>query len=218
MVGVLGVLLPIALLLGDAYVLSDLGRPRASLSAYYHSGMRDFYVGILLATGIVLITYKVADRSLNNYASTLAGLAVTVVAFAPTGLPPGCSPAEGLPANGCPPLTGMQERFGEGLLSGMHATASFIFIALMLLLAVIFGIQEGGRESRRIAPSQKHPPEFWQAFHWTCASIIAAVLLLNWGTEQLDIWRGSFLTFTETICALAFGISWCAKGLERPYL
>src|SRR4051794_39857722 len=62
-VGAMGILLPILLLLGDAIFL-DTHRisMRPSLSAYYHSSMRDWYVCILFATGIVLVTYKVAER------------------------------------------------------------------------------------------------------------------------------------------------------------
>src|SRR4051794_4907403 len=57
-IGALGVLLPVVLLAGDGLFLKGSVWPRESLSAYYHSGMRDEFVGTLVATGVFLITYK----------------------------------------------------------------------------------------------------------------------------------------------------------------
>jgi len=45
-------------------------------------------VGALSAIGVFLFTYKVADRTLDNTLSVLAGFAVAAVALFPTGPPP----------------------------------------------------------------------------------------------------------------------------------
>ena len=70
------------------------GRVRAglplqqSMSAYYHSGngaMRDVFVGVLCAVGIVLFLYK-GFTHLENHALNLAGLFLVAVAMFPTEL------------------------------------------------------------------------------------------------------------------------------------
>jgi hypothetical protein len=64
-VGVLGIALPLVLVFGDKIAFHGNPFPRSSLSVYYYSGMRDEFVGILSATGIFLITYKVAELNLD---------------------------------------------------------------------------------------------------------------------------------------------------------
>src|SRR3954454_21287804 len=73
-IGVLGVLLPVLLVFLDKGLFDGSPFPRGSLSAYYYSGMRDEFVGIMSATGVFLVTYKIAERNLDNAASILAGI------------------------------------------------------------------------------------------------------------------------------------------------
>ena len=59
-VGILGILLPFWLLLGG-YLWA--GCPvQDSISDYYHTGMRDWFVGILFAIGLFLFSYKGHDK------------------------------------------------------------------------------------------------------------------------------------------------------------
>ncbi len=221
MVGLMGVALPIVLLLGDAFLRADIHPQRSSLSAYYHSGMRDAYVSVLLATGVVLLTYKVADRSLSNFATSVAGLSVMVVAIFPTGLPVECGAEAPAPMPGCPTLTGLQEHLGEAELASIHRWASIVFIVLMCFMSWIFATQEGKRgkgPNGHESQDQRFPPVFWKGFHRACAVAILAVVVFNAFSDVLGFWRGWALTFTESVCALAFGLSWCAKGLEEPYV
>lgn len=216
-VGIMGVGLPFLLILVDHFLL---GGPwhRTSLSAYYHSGMRDAYVSVLLITGVVLITYKVAERSLNNLASLVAGIAVIVVALAPTALPEGCGPSAAGPSLGCPSPTGLQMAFGEARLSHIHQGASIIFIVLMGVLTVFFGASEGKRSARPTGREQLIAPGVWRMFHWTMAGCMAAMGVFHVVTGLTGLWSGWALTFTEVVCTFAFGLSWLMKGLERPYL
>src|SRR5262245_12537216 len=85
-IGGIGVIMPFALFFGSVW-LEHTWRPRGSLSAYYHSGVRDAFVATLFATGVFLITYKVFQRTLENTLSTLAGVFVMTVALFPTSRP-----------------------------------------------------------------------------------------------------------------------------------
>jgi hypothetical protein len=212
-VGLMGIALPVVLLLGDALVLDTAITMRPSLSAYYHSPMRDFYVSVLFATGIVLVTYRIAEKDFVAWLSFAAGVMVVVVALVPTGLPRGCSPADA-PAEGCPRLTALQEYFGEALLASTHRWASIVFILAMALLTIIFALQEDNR--RRSADARA--PWFWGSFHWACAVVMLAALAFNGLSDVLGFWRDHTLTVVESVCAAAFGLSWLVKGAERPFL
>ena len=53
-VGVLGVALPLLLVFVEPLLFDGQPFPRGSLSAYYYSGMRELFVGVLWAIGVFL--------------------------------------------------------------------------------------------------------------------------------------------------------------------
>jgi hypothetical protein len=86
-IGVIGVLLSIALVGGNRVVFgqSDL---LPSLSGYYHSDMRNWFVGSLWAIGSGLLVYLAARRNLaGSVISFAAGLLAVGVALFPTNAP-----------------------------------------------------------------------------------------------------------------------------------
>jgi hypothetical protein len=201
--GAIGITLPFVLVLVDHLVLRENPFLRDSLSAYYYSGVRDVFVGSLYAAGAFLITYKVAEVSLENTLSLVAGLAALVVALFPTGRDPG---------NTEPP-TALQNLLGESTVNVVHFAGAGVFIVALAVLSYYFGVREGGRTGRRTAFSA----QFWQRFHWTCTGLIVAAVAYLLLSHLLG---GSprALLYTESVCALAFGASWLAKGLELNVL
>jgi hypothetical protein len=67
-VGVLGVLLPVTLIALDSLVFEGHPFVRDSMTAYYYSGMREFFVGSIFGSGAFLLAYKVSEVSLDNTA------------------------------------------------------------------------------------------------------------------------------------------------------
>src|SRR5690554_1749395 len=57
LVGLLGILLPLLFIVGEAAYLRGGVHVRGSLSAYYHTSMRDIFVAGLCVTGFLLATY-----------------------------------------------------------------------------------------------------------------------------------------------------------------
>ena len=85
-VAVIGIALPLLLWIGGLIVL-DVPL-RDSMSAYYHTGMRNVLVGLLFATGACLYLYKgFSDQE--NVALNCAGIFAVCVAMFPPGLPGG---------------------------------------------------------------------------------------------------------------------------------
>jgi hypothetical protein len=203
-VGALGVALPFMLVLCDGLWFDGDPFPRTSLSAYYYSGVRELFVGTLSATGIFLITYKVAERSLDNTLSLLAGLAVVVVALFPTGLPERVLE-----------LTPLQDRLGESAVERIHFIAAAAFIVSLAVISYYFGKREGARPRQE---GKRRSRRFWRLYHWVCAGAIGAALL--WiALTQLSGWGPSeSLLYGEAVSAWAFGASWLWKGLELDML
>jgi len=83
--GILGVLLPLILIIGG--LLSN-ARLEPSISDFYHTKLRDIFVGCLFAIGIFLVSYKGYQRKQGEWISddlvaTIAGIAAFGVALFP---------------------------------------------------------------------------------------------------------------------------------------
>ena len=119
-IGWLGFALPPLLVVGEPIVFDDRPVPLGSLSAYYYSGFREIFVGMLWAIGVFLIIYKWPQRTKESRVSTYAGFAVLVVALFPTGKP-GAKVA----------TTPLQDLLGEEVVEGVHFFAAGVFIFLL---------------------------------------------------------------------------------------
>ena len=204
LVGALAVALPFALVLLDGIWFDGDPYPRTSLSAYYYSGVRELFVGALCATGVFLITYKVAERNLDNTLSGIAGVAVLVVALFPTSRP-----------SDSVPLTPLQKHLHESFVSGVHFVSAGVFILSLAVISYYFGKRE---DKRKPVPGKKRSPRFWRNFHWACAGTIAAAFAWSAITEATGSGPHLSLLYGEAVAVWAFGASWLWKGLELDML
>lgn len=207
-VGVIGVLLPTALFALDGLFLKGGLVVKGSLSAYYHSGARDLFVGGLSITGFLLITYMAAQRSTWDYRlSTVAGIAALGVAFLPTTRPalldsdPRCG-VDPTPA-GC---TQLQQAFGETAVATVHFVSAGIFILSLAAICFLFARRE-----------RVHTKNLFQAkLHRVSGFVIlAAVVWVGVGSAlDVRIFRLTALYLGEVVSVYAFGVSWIAKGRD----
>jgi hypothetical protein len=191
-IGVLGLLLPALLILGSEWVTDPESFPRGSLSAYYHSGARDLFVGTLCAIGMFLVGYKVMERNLDNTLSLIAGFAAIGVALFPTDVEPDIL------------RTLFQLRIGEGVSRLVHYSSAAIFLGCLAGLSYLFGKREGARPAR---PGHRSP-KFWQTFHW----VLAATIVFGVALCLISLIVG------EIVAVVAFSFSWLFKGLELEML
>lgn len=200
-IGVLAVALPPMLVLGDGIGFDADPFPRGSLSSYFYSGMREIFVGALSATAVFLVTYKVAERHLDNTLSSLAGVAVLGVAVFPT------------TTSRAVELTPLQERWGESLVGGIHYASAAVFIGSLAVISFFFGVREGARPAR----PGKRSPRFWRNYHWACAGGIAAAIAFIVVAELIG-WPPKSLLIGQWAAVWGFGASWLMKGLELDIL
>ena len=153
--------------------------------------MRDEFVGILVVSGIFLITYKIfkIKAGLENALSTLAGIAAIVVAIFPTG-------------DSTVPLTPLQDKLGEDAVEVIHFTSAATFILMLAGISVCFGKREGRRPPRQ---GQRYTPRQWERFHYACASLIVAAMTFIAVTKVFDVFDRYRILIGETAALLAFG-------------
>ena len=147
--------LPVVLITLDRVVFNGYPFVRGSMSAYYYSGMREFFAAAIFGSGAFLLAYKVSEVSLDNTASIGAGFCAWLIAMCPTGRP---SLAEH-PKPPRPPLNPLQDLIGEKAGSRGSTTAHRpASSSASRVVTVLFGYREG--QLPRVP--QKLPPRFWR--------------------------------------------------------
>lgn len=186
LIGALGVGLPFVLAIGAA-VISGL-EIQPSISDYYHTVMRDLFVGILFAIAIFMLSYKgyepADDRAGDIACVTAIGVAVFPVA------PAGATPA-------------------QLVLGTLHfASATLFFLTLVYFSLVLFTKSD---PSVPPTPRKLQRNRIYRICGWTILACLAAIALIkslaSTPLRQLDP-----VFWLEAGAVLAFGISWLTKG------
>jgi hypothetical protein len=196
-IGVLGVSLPLLLIVSSLVQRQAL---QGSISAYYFTSARDWFVGILWVIGVFLFFYRYRPRqpelarsqkasirsgAADAWLGKVAGLAAVVVALFPTTSPPD-SPAR-------PPTIGM--------VHGIAAAILFICLAFFPLL-LFSQSRQRGRVYRRYGVTM----------------IVLLLLVASYAfasdslREAIAPWRPVLIL--ESLLIIVFGVSWFDRGLE----
>ena len=181
-VAVLGTAVPLVLVFGEPLAFDGQPFVRGSLSAYYYSGARELFVGLIWAISVFLITYKTLEWTREALLSTVAGLAAIVVAVFPT-----ARPGDGFP------LTPLQEWLGESVVEKIHFGAAAVFILALAWISSYFARYRNRRHR----------------LHWACAGVIAlaaGLALIAAFTGDPD--KG--ILIAEWAAIWAFAASWLA--------
>ncbi|GGM64011.1 hypothetical protein GCM10011608_56650 [Micromonospora sonchi] len=190
-VGGLGIALPIVLPAGHALATGRI-ELLSSISSYYHSDMRDVFVGSLCAIGVFLVNYRY--RRLDDVLSTMAGVLAVVVALVPT-------------STDAPPT---DRAFPLGRVHGIAAGLLFAILALFCLWRFpINGAPTAGTRVRN-------------ALYRICGlAILTAIALAVASNALSEPTREALQPFfwCEAVAVFAFGVAWLVKGeamFHRP--
>lgn len=218
-VGVLGIALPLFFIVGEAFFLRGSVHVRGSLSAYYHSPMQDVFVAGLCVIGFLLATYMAGEyRTIDFWASLIAGVAVIGVVFFPTtrsGLPPNAPLCESNPEPaGC---SAIEHTLGEHTTAVIHGCCAIAFILSLAVMSFLFAVSEilpepdwaeNRLDGRKPGPFRK-PGLFW--VHLICTLII--LVAGAWAFWGAGVWQLTPLYIGEVASVWAFGLSWIVAGL-----
>lgn len=195
-VGILGVLLPIVLVFGSL-LFGHVKEVLPSISTYYHSNMRDFFVGLLCAVALFLFAYKGYDNR-DNIAGNLGCIFAVGVAFFPT--------SNGDPIVDRPDWIGIIHLF---------------FAAMFFLVLIYFSVFLFTKTDKKVLSKQKKNFNLvYKSCGYCmlgCIVLIALYLLI---LEKIFpmLADGDPVFWLEAISLWAFGISWLTKGKIRKQI
>ncbi|WP_205703850.1 hypothetical protein [Candidatus Chloroploca sp. Khr17] len=186
-VGVIGILLPFVLALGNMFLQEP--QLQGSISAYYHTPMRDVFVGSLCAIAVFLWAYQGYDWR-DNAAGNVAGFAALGVAFFPT--TPEVEPTR-----------------VEQVLGALHLGAAAIFFATLAYFCLGLFRQTGAGTPTRAKERRNEVYTICGYLIIGCLVAIAGVGVLP---EDSPITPLAPVFWLEACAILSFGVSWMIKG------
>ena len=196
-VGAIGIVLPWLLIVGN-WAAGYGFQP--SMSGYYYTPMRNFFVGALWALGTFLVAYNGYDRA-DRMITNIAGAATIGVSLLPT------TPADN-PA------------LHQIVIGDLHLTCACIAFVLLAVMALRFAKREATPPGLRFWPRVGYAFGFtraadsgtprWEIIVYRLSGIvILGCVLLIYPLSNVATY--SLLTL-ETIMLVFFGLSWFVKG------
>ncbi|MBD3672661.1 MAG: hypothetical protein HUJ26_03950 [Planctomycetaceae bacterium] len=189
------IILPILLLVSSEFLESTeaVGAPPGSISAYYHTEMRNVFVGSICAIGMCLYAYK-GYNNLENTSLTVAGLFLFGVALAPTNAPPESSP--------------FSMNWDMPILHYVCAASFFLLIAIVCIFARDHGLQTMDENN------VSYDRSFSNAYNLT-ATLMILILLIGGGVWLLNrSFPGTTLFWLEAFAIWVFAGYWIVKTRE----
>lgn len=196
--GLLGFFLPIFLIFGGVLIL---GRVEPSLSDYYHTALRDVFVGILAAISIFLMCYTghprgEGEKVSDDWVTTLTGIAALGVAIFPNG--PGHDGG----------LSLVHLLVGQSFASGLHYISAVVFLASA-------GYVSFFRFARTAKPFRRR---IYRACGRVIWGVTVIVIITSWfkvkgpAAPQTFVREWYLVLWFEVLGIWAFSIAWLVKG------
>ena len=194
MIGVLGIALPVIVVLGgflqNGFVI------QGSISGYYYTNMRDFFVGLLCIVSVFLISYQGYEK-IDNMISTLSGIFAIGMIIFPTAMYSGKIVKVGM------------FLIDDNISEYVHLTFGTLFF-LALSFNSIFLFTK--RHSILLTPPKRRRNILYRVCGIVMIVSILCIII------YMLLFRNTFVSglnpvlFLESIALLAFGISWLVKG------
>lgn len=200
MLGWLGLSLPLVLILGGWL---SKGAVEPSISDYYHTLMRDAFVGVLTAIGLFLITYPGHPRGAGEHLSddlitTVAGVCAFGVAYFPNEVRTN--------ANLLGSIT--QQMLGYRIAAAAHYLSAILFLSALAAMCL-------RKFARTARPLRRR---IYRLCGWTIVAMTGAVIVASWfkirgpDTPQAVVNHGLLVLWFEAIAIWAFALAWLVKG------
>jgi len=190
-IGILGLLLPFILSIG-AWIVFNKGI-QSSVSAYYYTGMRNVFVGILFTIGFFLLSYRGYDP-IDNIVGNFGFVFAVCVAIFPTA-------PDGLVSN-------LQKVLGT-----VHLISASLFF-LTLILFSLFLFTKTNKDKSLMTRQKKGR----NVIYLVCGGLMSVCMLLIVVYALLPEHTISSVAgynpvyWLEAMAIVAFGVSWIVKG------
>ncbi len=181
-VGWIGILLPFVLMLGGFLFFNEVSILR-NISLYYHSGMRDVFVGAICAIALFMFFYKGYDNW-DNWAGNLAGFFALGIALFPT--------VEAPPYN---------------FSSKVHFICAASFFLILSAFSMFLFTRKEANPTKRKLTRNKIYIICGSVMIASLAAIMIFFIFIAAGHPH-----SKFVFWAETVALIAFGVSWLTKG------
>ena len=205
---VLALVFPPLLWIAGHYIHTPL---QNSMSAYYHSELRDVFVGILFAIGFFLFLYKGFSKG-EDWTLNIAGALAIGIAVFPMD-PDAIFNCKPLCDEDCMRHTQALDRTSQIVIdSGLHGwSASLFFVAIFFVCAVF------SRETLKTMEDRQRKI-FWSIYFSLGAAMVVLPALLvamrRFGAFGQDVCKDPTIFYVEWAAVWSFGIFWIVKSLE----
>jgi cytochrome bd-type quinol oxidase subunit 1 len=200
MLGYLGMILPFTLIVGGLLSIGDIA---PSISDYYHTILRDVFVGTMMAIGLFLICYtgyrrEGYERVSDDWVTTLAGVFALGVALFPNEIPTGTNLVESVP----------QLVLGTKIAAYLHYLSALLFLTCLGYISLFKFARTANPVRRRI---------YTACGLIIVASIIGTVIASWFRVAGSDAARAivndyRLILWFEAVGVWAFSVSWLTKG------
>ena len=187
-VGIIGIALPFVLAFGK--ILLEGPGTLNSVSAYYHTGMRDVFVGSLCAIAVFLMSYHGYERK-DDIAGDLACVFALGVALLPT-----------IPEVNVTPR--------DKTIGALHLlSAACFFLTLAYFSLALFRKTDPARPPTRKKLQRNAVYTFCG---YTILVCLASIIVLAFMPGGSPVKRLAPVFWLEATAIVAFGVSWLTKG------
>jgi hypothetical protein len=193
-IGVLGISLPIIVVLGgfiqEGFVI------QGSISGYYYTNMRDFFVGLLCGVSLFLLSYKGYEKS-DNIFTTLSGLCAFGMVIFPTAM-----------------YSGKVVSVGIFLINDNISEYIHLFFGALFFLSLSFNaiFLFTKRDPGALSKEKKRRNVIFRICGIVMILAIICAIIYTIFLRDTSLSKIYPVLILESIALLAFGISWLVKG------
>ena len=203
-IGILGISLPLILLAGS-FLLGGCKEVQGSISTYYHTNMRNIFVGFNCAVAFFLFAYRGHDWK-DNLVGYLGCIFVLGVAFLPCKI--------SAPYSICLIPPGEQ----HPLVGKLHNLSALLYFIMLVIYSLLLFPKTHMDQVTGEKLDMRRQKRRRNVVYYICGSIMLASLLLiiayMWFLHHLypKLRQLDPVFWLESIMLFAFGISWLTKG------
>jgi heme A synthase len=214
-IGIVAVALPFALAIGENvrdWILPHAARAdrtlvEGSISAYFHTGMREVFVGSICAIAVFLVCYKGYQRR-DNLAANFAGSCALLVALFPTRERSLEASDTGVPAIDSATLFSSANAPDPAWVSYVHFTAAVIFFAILAYMSLyLFTISTKANPT----PQKLQRNKVYRFCGYTILVCIAVIAIGKFFLPDSLSEQTSYVFIFESIAVITFGFSWLTR-------
>jgi hypothetical protein len=215
-IGFIGIALPWTLIAGEnlrdwlAPSATPMGRAwiELSISAYFHTGMRDVFVGSLCAVGVFLLCYKGYERTDSTLAKA-AGAFALLVALCPTSeTSREATDVGGRVLDSVTFFSGADSP-DPALVGYVHFGAAAAFFLILAYMSIFLFTRT---DAARPTPRKLQRNTIYRVCGIVMLACIIAIGVAKLALNDQAEARSHFVFWLEAIAVVSFGISWLTKG------